>query len=74
MLMVVVLPAPLGPSRPVTEPSTATKSTPRERLEGAEALLETDDLDTGTGHGGRSYSDAAPVLTSQAPPVGITRA
>ncbi len=45
MRSVVVLPAPLAPSRPVISPSRATKDTPSTRLFGAEGLVQILDLD-----------------------------
>ena len=51
----VVLPAPLGPSRPNTSPRATVKSTPRRRLLRAVGLAQPGDLDRGDAARHRSH-------------------
>ena len=60
---VVVLPAPLGPSRPSTVPGATERSTPREGLGVAEALDEALCFHGGTG-GGHGWYDSSGVAHS----------
>ncbi|MDQ1091472.1 hypothetical protein QE400_000885 [Xanthomonas sacchari] len=62
MRKVVVLPAPLGPSRPVIWPSAAWKLTPLHRLHGAGAGLECLVQIVGDDHACPSLSNAAQLM------------
>ena len=65
---VVVLPAPLGPSRPNTSPGATAKDTPADGVHLAEADHEA--VDEGGGHGARRGSVEVALAGAHAPPPG----